>query len=248
MSYRPAYALLLGALLGGIAGATGNHHGLTAQTNTGTGTGTGTAAAPPDQPKITEAQWNEKFSQLPPDVERPSYAAYASLAPDKRAEFERRFDSFDTNFNTRRLDHGDFTRQVGDRVASLNSLLSAQPMRRVADGDTATGTVEPAVPQTGPDTSVTTNSRTNTQTSTGSSTAESAEPAKKDTTPDVPTPTGEKTVVNAETRSLLKNGALGALAGAVVGIGLLPLFGPIGIFIGAAMGAALMIGTKMLAG
>lgn len=70
----------------------------------------------------------------------------------------------------------------------------------------------------------------------------------------VPTP-GDKEkekeggpVVDEKFRSLLKMGTLGAMAGALVGIGLLPLFGPMGIFMGAMMGASMMVVTKKLSG
>lgn len=69
----------------------------------------------------------------------------------------------------------------------------------------------------------------------------------------IPSPDKEKEkeggpVVDEKFRSLLKMGALGAMAGALVGIGLLPLFGPMGIFMGALMGGAMMVVTKKLSG
>lgn len=55
-------------------------------------------------------------------------------------------------------------------------------------------------------------------------------------------------VVDEKFRKLLKMGALGAMAGAMVGIGLLPLLGPIGIIMGAVMGASVMAVGQKLAG
>lgn len=55
-------------------------------------------------------------------------------------------------------------------------------------------------------------------------------------------------VVDEKFRKLLKMGALGAMAGAMVGIGLLPLLGPIGILMGAMMGAAVMVVGQKLSG
>lgn len=69
----------------------------------------------------------------------------------------------------------------------------------------------------------------------------------------VPVPDKEPTkeaglVVDDKFRSLLKMGTLGAMAGAMVGIGLLPLFGPAGILIGALLGAAMVVVSKKLGG
>lgn len=66
--------------------------------------------------------------------------------------------------------------------------------------------------------------------------------------PDVKAEKPAEPAVDKAMKDLIRNAAFGGIAGAVVGIGLLPLLGPIGILLGAMLGAAVMVVGKKLAG
>ncbi|MCX5790364.1 MAG: DUF456 domain-containing protein [Elusimicrobia bacterium] len=66
--------------------------------------------------------------------------------------------------------------------------------------------------------------------------------------PDVKAPAAATKTADPAMMVMVKRGFLGALAGAAIGIGLLPLLGPFGILIGALMGAGITVATGLMGG
>lgn len=256
MTYALALALLAAPALVALAreGTTGEHThtpDVTAQTLPPPA---GTPAPPPgpdaDRPAIGKDEFDAKFRLLPDD-ERPSYETYANAPAGQRKAFESKFASFDPSGNVRKLDEAGAARELKEakgRLSALKSTLRVQTAEETFSGDTTRTGEERPVGNEGPD--PTRRPTRGTPTPSPARPLDSTvPPAPGDTQVEDKAPAAKSgPQVDEKFKSVLKNAALGAMAGAAIGIGLLPLFGPIGILVGAVLGAAMMIATKTLAG
>ena len=249
MTYALAVACLASLAYAGQEGTTGGGHhtaNVTAQTLTPP---PAVPSPAPDQPKITKAEFERVFGAEPTS---PKYEQYTSMKPEERADFERQFkanapkNAQDTAAATWARDW----RSKFTQVSAIRTEVNNTDPDKVFDNAEAQGGVGGPVQNEGPVAGQ--NPRRDRPTPTPTPANEkglaTGEVPKPGTVEDKAPEAKEGPVVDEKFRSLLKNATLGALAGAAVGIGLLPLFGPIGILIGAAMGASLMVVTKKLSG